>query len=78
MDLNLKDKVILVTGGDGIKGSIGQTLVFALAKEGAIPVIVGRNDRGDRLRERASENGHRWYVYQNRCYPNRSNTDGCH
>ncbi len=46
MDLNLKDKVILVTGGDGIVGSIGQTLVFALAKEGAIPVIIGRNDRG--------------------------------
>lgn len=46
MDLNLKDKVILVTGGDGIVGSIGQTLVFALAREGAIPVIIGRNDRG--------------------------------
>ncbi|WP_031428591.1 SDR family oxidoreductase [Flavimarina sp. Hel_I_48] len=46
MDLKLKDKVILVTGGDGIAGSIGQTIVFALAKEGAIPVIVGRNDRG--------------------------------
>ena len=46
MNLNLKDKVILVTGGDGIMGSIGQTLVFELAKEGAIVVIVGRNDRG--------------------------------
>lgn len=39
MDLNLKDKVILVTGG--AKG-IGKAIVVALAKEGAIPVIVGR------------------------------------
>lgn len=39
MDLNLKDKVVLVTGG--AKG-IGKAVVIALAKEGAIPVIIGR------------------------------------
>ena len=39
MDLNLKDKVVIVTGG--AKG-IGKAIVIALAKEGAIPVIVGR------------------------------------
>lgn len=40
MDLGLKDKVIIVTGG--AKG-IGEGIVKVLAAEGAIPVIVGRN-----------------------------------
>jgi len=41
MDLQLKDKIILVTGG--AKG-IGEGIVKVLAAEGAIPVIVGRNE----------------------------------
>ncbi|MHC2992319.1 short-chain dehydrogenase [Pontibacter sp. HJ8] len=40
MDLELKDKVIIVTGG--AKG-IGEGIVKLLAAEGAIPVIVGRS-----------------------------------
>ena len=40
MDLLLKDKVIIVTGG--AKG-IGEGIVKVLAKEGAIPVIIGRS-----------------------------------
>lgn len=40
MDLQLKDKVVMVTGG--AKG-IGEGIVRVLAREGAIPVIVGRN-----------------------------------
>jgi L-fucose dehydrogenase len=39
MELNLKDKVVIVTGG--AKG-IGAGIVKALAAEAAIPVIVGR------------------------------------
>ena len=39
MDLNLKNKVIIVTGG--AKG-IGLGIVEVLAAEGAIPVIIGR------------------------------------
>jgi L-fucose dehydrogenase len=42
MDLQLKDKVIIVTGG--AKG-IGEGISHALAAEGAIPVIVGRNEK---------------------------------
>lgn len=41
MDLALKDKVIIVSGG--AKG-IGEGIVKVLAEEGAIPVIIGRNE----------------------------------
>src|SRR6187455_2642519 len=41
MDLHLKDKVIIVSGG--AKG-IGEGIVKVLAAEGAIPLIIGRNE----------------------------------
>ncbi|MFM7223724.1 MAG: SDR family oxidoreductase [Bacteroidota bacterium] len=41
MDLHLKDKHILVTGG--AKG-IGQAIALVLAQEGAFPILVGRNE----------------------------------
>ncbi|HTK20970.1 MAG TPA: SDR family oxidoreductase [Mucilaginibacter sp.] len=40
MDLNLKDKIIIVSGG--AKG-IGEGIVKVLAAEGAFPVIIGRS-----------------------------------
>ena len=42
MDLQLKDKIIIVTGG--AKG-IGKGIVDVLAGEGAIPIIIGRNEQ---------------------------------
>src|SRR5665213_2093944 len=41
MDFGLTGKVIIVTGG--AKG-IGEGIVKVLASEGAIPVIIGRNE----------------------------------
>ncbi len=57
MDLFLKDKVVVVTGAAGIKGSIGETIVQALTEEGAIPVIVCRNDRGFQYEKELQEKG---------------------
>lgn len=42
MDLNLKDKIIIVSGG--AKG-IGEGIVNVLAAEGAFPVIIGRSEQ---------------------------------
>jgi len=46
MDLQLKDKIVIVTGG--AKG-IGEGIVKVLAAEGAIPVIVGRNEKDNQI-----------------------------
>lgn len=52
MDLELKDKIIIVTGGD--KG-IGQGICAVLAREGAVPVIIGRNKEDVLAAEKAIE-----------------------
>lgn len=45
MNLELKDKVIIVSGG--AKG-IGEGIVKVLAAEGAIPFIIGRNEQDNK------------------------------
>ncbi|HEY6506338.1 MAG TPA: SDR family oxidoreductase [Chitinophagaceae bacterium] len=52
MDLGLKDKVIIVTGG--AKG-IGEGIAKTLAAESAIPVIVGRNEEDNQSTVKAIE-----------------------
>lgn len=61
MDLNLKDKVIIVTGG--AKG-IGEGIVKLLAAEGAIPVIVSRNETDNRqvVQQIETSGGKAWQV----------------
>ncbi len=54
MNLNLQDKVIIVTGG--AKG-IGEGIVRLLAAENAIPVIVGRNEKDNLQLVKAVEGG---------------------
>lgn len=41
MDLQLKDKIIMVTGGGR---GIGEAIAKALASEGAVPVIISRDE----------------------------------
>ena len=57
MDLNLKDKVVVITGAAGIRGSIGHTIVEALATEGATPVLVDRNKRGVEYEKELKDRG---------------------
>jgi L-fucose dehydrogenase len=61
MDLELKDKIIIVTGG--AKG-IGEGIVKVLAAEGAIPIVVGRNEDDNLKTVKAiKENGgNAWQV----------------
>lgn len=61
MDLQLNNKIIIVTGG--AKG-IGEGIVKALAREGALPVVVGRKE-ADNLRVVAAveaAGGRAWQV----------------
>lgn len=46
MDLNLKGKIVVITGAAGLKGSIGETILRNLVSEGAIPAIIDKNERG--------------------------------
>jgi L-fucose dehydrogenase len=61
MDLQLKDKIIIVTGG--AKG-IGEGIVKLLAAEGAMPVIVGRNEEDNlkTVKEVETGGGRAWQV----------------
>lgn len=61
MDLQLKEKIIIVTGG--AKG-IGEGIVKVLAAEGAVPVIVGRSEEDNRKTISALERcgGHAYQV----------------
>ena len=52
MDLQLKEKVIIVSGG--AKG-IGEGIVKVLAAEGAIPVIIGRSEEDNLITVKAIE-----------------------
>src|SRR4051812_15420611 len=59
MDLQLKNKLIVVTGG--AKG-IGKAIVQELAQEGAVPVIIGRDENDNRkVVEELAAIGHKSY-----------------
>lgn len=61
MDLGLKDKIIIVTGG---ARGIGAGIVKVLAAEGAVPVIVGRSEADNiaMVQKVESAGGRAWQV----------------
>lgn len=62
MNLNLQDKIVIITGGS--KG-IGAGCVEVFAKEGAIPVIVGRSPQvGEELLAQCGQTGSKGMVIE--------------
>ena len=61
MDLHLKDKVIIVTGGGA---GIGGAISLNLAAEGAIVAIIGRSALHDDFVEKLKKNGARYWFGQ--------------
>lgn len=57
MDLGLKNKIVVISGAAGMKGSIGETILQSLVYEGAIPAIIDRNDRGYKYVKKIQEKG---------------------
>jgi L-fucose dehydrogenase len=57
MDLNLKGKIVVISGAAGLKGSIGETILQKLAEEGAIPAVIDRNPRGFEYIENLKKRG---------------------
>ena len=59
MDLQLKDKKVVITGG--AKG-IGAAIVKSFAAEGAIPIILGRNPQEAETLISEIKTGHSYHV----------------
>src|SRR4051812_25428687 len=60
MDLQLKDKVVVVTGG---ARGIGESIVRKLAEEGAIPCIIDLNQvLADRVCKELTGQGRKCFV----------------
>jgi L-fucose dehydrogenase len=60
MDLHIKDKVMIITGG---AAGIGEAISRRAAIEGAIPVIVDKNhDKGTRLLDELTQAGYKAYL----------------
>src|SRR5690625_1936597 len=64
MDLGLTHKVIIVTGGSGKTGSIGEVTVRHIAAEGGVPVIIDKHSRGQKLKEELENQGKDAYFIQ--------------
>ncbi|MGB3801443.1 MAG: SDR family NAD(P)-dependent oxidoreductase, partial [Lewinella sp.] len=57
MKTNLADKIVVISGAAGKRGSIGQVMLQRLAEEGAIPAVLDRNDRGQIYVEELQQRG---------------------
>lgn len=73
MDLELNNKVIIVTGGAGLQGSIGSTIVRHIIREEGIPVFIDKHPRGQHIEEGLQKEGHDCLFVQ----ADLTTSDGC-
>ena len=65
MDLHLKNKVVVVSGGAGEKGAVGETIVRRSIEEGVIPAFIDQNaDRGNAMVAEFAKDGHDAHFVQ--------------
>lgn len=64
MDFGLQNKVVVISGSAGKKGSIGQTLVRKLAQEGAYVVMLDIDTRGKEYEKELKDGGMAVSFYQ--------------
>ncbi|WP_116107733.1 SDR family oxidoreductase [Lewinella sp. IMCC34191] len=57
MKTNLADKIVVISGGAGKQGSIGQVMLQRLVDEGAIPAIIDKSERGKEYAEQLQRKG---------------------
>ncbi|MEM6628959.1 MAG: SDR family oxidoreductase [Bacteroidota bacterium] len=64
MNLGLTDKIVILSGGAGVEGSISHAIFEGLIAEGAIPILLDTHPRGKSYIEQLQEKGGKGHFIQ--------------